>query len=61
VGEAARASDEAAVDALLSQGQQAEARCEVVGAYLIDVTNDNPVEVRERIRAFGPTVQTPTP
>lgn len=47
-------------DALLALALEAQARQEVLGSELIDVTKDGdkiiPVRLRERIRAFGPTI-----
>lgn len=59
---AARVAADAAGQAELSEiGVDAEARCLVVGAYLIDVRMNRgqieASEVREAIRAAGPTIQ----
>ena len=47
---------------LLGEAEQAVAECVIVDPYLIDVTIEDgarrPVEVREAIRAFGPSVRT---
>jgi hypothetical protein len=46
---------------LMSAAEQAIERCEIVDAYPIEVVVENgerrPVEVREAIRAFGPSVR----
>ena len=58
----ARVAEDADAQASLSAlGEAAEAACEVVGPYLIDVRHEDDglvaVEIREAIRANGPTVQ----
>ena len=61
LGEARVAADETEQAALLATGEQAETDCVVVGPYLIDVSQEDgetrAVEIREAIRANGPTVQ----
>jgi uncharacterized protein DUF2849 len=54
--------DEAEAQRLLGVAKQLEARCQVIDPLLIQVRVQNgavrPVEIREVIRAFGPTVRT---
>ncbi len=54
--------DEAEAERLLVEAEQSVADCVIVDPYLIDVTVEDgarrPVEVREAIRAFGPSVRT---
>jgi hypothetical protein len=54
--------DEAEAQRLLGVAKQHEADCLVIDATLIQVKVDNgqvrPTEIREVIRAFGPTVRT---
>jgi hypothetical protein len=54
--------DETAAQGLLEIAKQAVARCLVIDPTLIQVKVDDgkvrPVEIREVIRAFGPTVRT---
>ena len=63
VGDAAVADDEAAAAVLLEAGMQAEAANTIVDPYLIDVDTSgdlpSPLEYREYIRAFGPSVPLP--
>ncbi|MGI9330632.1 MAG: DUF2849 domain-containing protein [Gammaproteobacteria bacterium] len=59
---AARLAEEADAQAELQTiGEQAEADCVIVGPYLIEVRDTGStieaVEIRESIRAKGPTVQ----
>jgi len=61
IGKAAILSAADAVEAGLATAKAAQANHEVVDVNVIDVTLDNagspvPVRLRERIRAFGPTV-----
>ncbi len=52
-------------DRLMDLAMQAVEDCVIVDPYLIEVVIDNgerrPVEVRESIRAFGPSVRTDQP
>jgi len=54
--------DDAEAQRLLGVAKQLEARCQVIDPLLIQVKVDNgkvrPTEIREVIRAFGPTVRT---
>ncbi|MGI9260196.1 MAG: DUF2849 domain-containing protein [Gammaproteobacteria bacterium] len=54
--------DGAEAERLLEAAQQSVEDCVVVDPYLIDITIEDgarrPVEVREAIRAFGPSVRT---
>jgi hypothetical protein len=54
--------DDAEAERLLSVAKQHEARCLVIDPTLIQVKVDDgqvrPTEIREVIRAFGPTVRT---
>ena len=54
------AADETAAAGLTARGERAETDCEVVGPYLIEVTDEagriEAVEFREAIRAAGPTI-----
>jgi hypothetical protein len=54
--------DEAEAQRLLGVAKQLEARCQVIDPLLIQVNVEDggirPVEIREAIRAFGPTVRT---
>jgi len=54
--------DEAEAQRLHGVAKQLEVRCEVIDPLLIQVKVENgavrPVEIREVIRAFGPTVRT---
>ena len=54
--------DDAEAQRLLGVAKQLEARCEVIDPLLIQVKVENgkirPTEIREVIRAFGPTVRT---
>ena len=54
--------DDAAAQQLLEVAKQAVARCLVIDPILIQVKVENgkvrPTEIREVIRAFGPTVRT---
>jgi Protein of unknown function (DUF2849) len=54
--------DEAEAQRLLGVAKQLEARCQVIDPLLIQVNVEDggirPVEIREVIRAFGPTVRT---
>jgi hypothetical protein len=54
--------DEAEAQRLLGVAKQLEARCQVIDPLLIQVKVENgkvrPTEIREVIRAFGPTVRT---
>ena len=54
--------DEAEAERRLSEAEQSVENCVIVDPYLIDVTLEDggrrPVEVREAIRAFGPSVRT---
>jgi hypothetical protein len=54
--------DETEAQRLLGVAKQLEARCQVIDPLLIQVKVENgavrPVEIREVIRAFGPTVRT---
>src|SRR5689334_17154289 len=54
--------DEAEAQRLLGVAKQLEARCQVIDPLLIQVEVENgqvrPTEIREVIRAFGPTVRT---
>jgi hypothetical protein len=60
---AATAANPAALDRLLQLAAQSAAVQFVVEPYAIDVTDETgvvrPVSLRERIRAFGPTVVAP--
>ena len=60
LAQAALADSDAAAAQLLASGQAAEQRCEVVGPYLIEVRSQDDqivaAELRERIRATGPTI-----
>ena len=53
-------TDAAEEERLLAAAKQAETDCKVVDPNLIDVKLDEgsprPVEIREAIRAFGPTI-----
>jgi len=57
--------DDAEAQRLLSVAKQHEARCLVIDPVLIQVKMGNggpkPMEIREVIRAFGPTVRTDDP
>jgi Protein of unknown function (DUF2849) len=57
--------DDAEAQRLLGVAKQHEARCLVIDPTLIEVKVDNgqvrPTEIREVIRAFGPTVRTDAP
>lgn len=63
VSDAAVAKDAAEADALMAAGNKAVEDCVIIEAVLIDVTVDGavitPVELRERIRALGPTIDVP--
>lgn len=63
VSDAAVANDDAAAQTLLAIGNKAVADCIIIEAVLIEVTVDGnvitPVELRERIRALGPTIDVP--
>lgn len=52
--------DDAEQERLFEAAKEDETRCLVIDPNLIDVTVDNgsprPVEIREAIRAFGPTI-----
>jgi hypothetical protein len=54
--------DEAEAQKLLEVAKQDQARCLVIDPMLIQIRIDNgrvrPTEIREAIRAFGPTVRT---
>lgn len=54
--------DDAEAARLLAVAKQLEARCQVIDPLLIQVRVDDgtvrPTEIREVIRAFGPTVRT---
>jgi len=54
--------DESEAQRLLGVAKQLEARCQVIDPLLIQVRVEDgavrPVEIREVIRAFGPTVRT---
>ena len=54
--------DEAEAQRLFGVAKQLEARCQVIDPLLIQVKVENgkvrPTEIREVIRAFGPTVRT---
>jgi hypothetical protein len=54
--------DDAGAERLLGVAKQLEARCQVIDPLLIQVKVENgmvrPTEIREVIRAFGPTVRT---
>jgi len=54
--------DDAEAQRLFGVAKQLEARCEVIDPLLIQVKVENgkvrPTEIREVIRAFGPTVRT---
>jgi uncharacterized protein DUF2849 len=54
--------DEAEAQRLLGIAKQLEARCQVIDPLLIQVKVESgavrPIEIREVIRAFGPTVRT---
>ena len=54
--------DETEAQRLLGVAKRLEARCEVIDPLLIQVKVENgkarPTEIREVIRAFGPTVRT---
>ncbi len=53
---------ESDADRLMAEATQAVENCEIVDPYLIEVLLENgerrPAEVREAIRAFGPSVRT---
>lgn len=55
------AADKAAAEALLAAAERAVNAQTVVGPYLIDITDNAgslaPVQLRERIRAAGPTIR----
>jgi len=57
----ARTAEAAEAEALLTDARAAEAACQVIGAYLIDVRRDGDhvvaADLREAIRATGPTVR----
>lgn len=62
IGAAAILNAEDAIDAGLATAKRAVANREIVDVAAIDVTLDEnsapvPVRLRERIRAFGPTVE----
>ena len=62
IGAAAILNAEDAIDAGLAMAKRAVANREIVDVAAIDVTLDEnsapvPVRLRERIRAFGPTVE----
>jgi hypothetical protein len=65
IGEGVVIDDEAEAQRLLSVAKQLEARCEVIDPLLIQVKVEDgrvrPTEIREVIRAFGPTVRTDLP
>lgn len=65
IDEARRAAPAEAEAELVPLGARAVAACEVVGPYLIEVEAGAgrvlPRSLRERIRAFGPTVSPGTP
>jgi hypothetical protein len=62
IGDAALAGDAEQAQALEALGRQAVAANEVVDAYLIEVRAEagsvRPVELREHLRALGPSVRT---
>ena len=62
IGEGVVIDDDAEAQRLLAVAKQLEARCEVIDPLLIQVTVEDgrvrPTEIREAIRAFGPTVRT---
>ncbi len=64
IADAAVADDEATAAALLDTARRAEAANQVVDPYLIEVDKGGdlprPVEYREYIRAFGPSVAIPS-
>ncbi len=61
LSEACIAADKAAAEALLAAAERAVNAQTVVGPYLIDITDNAgslaPVQLRERIRAAGPTIR----
>jgi Protein of unknown function (DUF2849) len=62
IADGAVIGDDAEAQRLLGIAKQHEARCLVIDPTLIAVTVENgqpkPTEIREAIRAFGPTVRT---
>ncbi len=65
LGDARVAAGLEASRALETAGARDVAACRVVGPYLVDITHENgefrPLRLRERVRAFGPTVSAGTP
>lgn len=63
ITDAAVAGDEQAANSLLQTAQSAETNDEVIDPYLIEVNvngaGPQPVEYREFIRAFGPSIDLP--
>ena len=63
IAAAAVAEDDSAAEALLQQAKVAEADDRIVDPYLVKVTvngaGPEPVEYREYIRAFGPSMPLP--
>ncbi|WP_025900016.1 DUF2849 domain-containing protein [Sneathiella glossodoripedis] len=59
----ATAVDENSIDSLKAEAERSEKENIVVGAYAVEVTQTanglEPVENRERIRAYGPTISLP--